>query len=58
MWGGCGDGSVVVGYGPRDSGVSGKEAALKGKQFDLHPSTRNKGRAEVVDLHLLLTAKC
>lgn len=42
----------------KGGGVSGKKAALQVKQFDLYPSARNKGWAEVVDLHLLLTTKC
>lgn len=46
------------GYGPHERGVSGKEAALTVKQVDLSPFTGNKGWAEVVDLQLLLTAKC
>lgn len=56
---GRGDLSVCGGYGSCEGGgVSGKKAALQVKQFDLYPSARNKGWAEVVDLHLLLTTKC
>lgn len=49
---------VEMEYDPHERGVSGNETALKVKQFDLCPSARNKGWAEVVDVHFLLIGKC
>lgn len=50
------DGSVCGGVQLSQKRGQWEEAALKIKQFPLYPSTRNEGWAEVVHLHLLLTA--